>query len=1332
MLTRLSLLAFLCLVPTLALAQDGDLPTYQPMLRQARTSPVFRTATTNCPGATCDTVWVGHSASGAGGSYLGVGVGGVWDFDHDIAGTDSTQGWAHYAMVYTFGPTRPANQRLEWAYDYGNQINAGNTALWAARDLAGRKYVKTGIAGAWHADDLAGVKLNVLNGSEPSAVPIVGARSAWCGLRVTGDTHAIDALTGNAINSDRYVGSGLASSLGEWPGFCNLWDQILYKDFPSTGAGSVAFRVRTDMSNFIDTSSGGSGWFNPDPTNPLNFVNNTADSFMVYVGAPNENAYDTNRRWFSEVLDLSKPWKELFAVSGKTPVSGTDTSVTKAYSGVVPTSGVVRVVFRIKTNRVRGDNSTGVASGFNSKDGAAVLDAVSVDGGAAYGFEATGDIVARALIPNLAAVGGPWATTGKPPASYFHVRNVAELTYSDLCGAIGSPNRLCNLNGNVLLASDKDNGERHAYEHNEVAESPTIDLAVRSAAPGTKNAQGIEATTAARSSAVIQFDLYPGFPSLDTGVFYSLGARSFAPTVWKQPVSGLPTWANFYSYPFLLASIAPICTADAWSLTNLGFPAGQADSVKMMLQADTQTWRFGGNLAESGPYFDNVRFGLVRTVVPPVDVAYFDRLQDQFPWNESVVPGDAVAFDTTAALMRTARRISSTFESLVAGDSLLATSAFGAGDGVSTGTRLDLVFRILPGPGSYTVAGNKTSPLVNRDPAHPFYATYLAANGPFGTPGGHGGTWDPNVWNSARMDSAELNVALVGSVPETVPPANTWMGTLHELDPNFATLGIVHPRCFLTNPPQGFLDSPKVCDGTVPALYGGVPGTTREGTKILPDGWFTPGTHVEYFVRKSSLEAPLTAALLPDTSRVTQQGTSANASYDLERWWNADVLPDFWKSSRYGGGGLACLLLVDQGDRRGADPAYRGALDTLGYGKNNGATSGWLGRGPNTDPNDPAGFVAANRGQYGLNFDHYDVSGAEGGMAGAIGARLTDTPAVPPQRSDRSGPSPAMLAAFYVSVAHYSGDLQFQTLSNGGANSTEPADDIALYAGFLGGASAASHRGLWLSGDDIANEAISFGGDFAVFVADTMGVFLDDDSYKYLTGEVATPIAFRPLAAWNHPGRVYGITNDCVGDPDALQLSGASGSIDAAEYGTGSHVASIARPVAPGTREYRTLFDGFDLSHLRSNYASTGAVGSILENDVGRLAWMDDVVSQFFIVCARRGPVIGVGDLPGTSGRAFVDALHGAWPNPAPRGEAIALRFALATARPVALRIYDVAGRTVATLVRQGIAGENVVQWDGRRADGAAAAPGIYFYALDGAPGAGRLTSRLVLVGNAR
>ena len=322
-----------------------------------------------------------------------------------------------------------------------------------------------------------------------------------------------------------------------------------------------------------------------------------------------------------------------------------------------------------------------------------------------------------------------------------------------------------------------------------------------------------------------------------------------------------------------------------------------------------------------------------------------------------------------------------------AGDSILANSPF-TGDGIATGVRLDLVFRIDPGPGNYVTKGNRASALVNRDPAHPFFATYLANNGPFGTPGGHGGTWNRHVWNSARMDSAENNTYPIISRGIGNPATPVWMGALHESDPNFNTLGISHNVCFLVDP-NGSTDESNIdCSGTPPAVYGAVSGTTKEGTKILPDGWFTPGTHIEYFIRRSTIEAPGTFALLFDTTNVFTQDAAGNPDFDADRWSSVDVLPDMWKSSRYGGAGLACMLMIDGNDRRGAERVYMGAADSLGYGKNNGAKKGWKGLGAGSDPNDPAGFVAANNGQAGLNFDLYEIRASESSEAGHPGVRF--------------------------------------------------------------------------------------------------------------------------------------------------------------------------------------------------------------------------------------------------------------------------------------------------------------------------------------------------------
>jgi len=103
---RKAFVAFLALaaaasVVPLAYAGSEENPGNEPGIVRAQVGPVpsgngqssVATGSGAClgnnPAASCDTVWVGHAA----GTYLGVNTGTVWNFDDDIAGTDSTQGW---------------------------------------------------------------------------------------------------------------------------------------------------------------------------------------------------------------------------------------------------------------------------------------------------------------------------------------------------------------------------------------------------------------------------------------------------------------------------------------------------------------------------------------------------------------------------------------------------------------------------------------------------------------------------------------------------------------------------------------------------------------------------------------------------------------------------------------------------------------------------------------------------------------------------------------------------------------------------------------------------------------------------------------------------------------------------------------------------------------------------------------------------------------------------------------------------------------------------------------------------------------------------------------
>jgi flagellar hook assembly protein FlgD len=75
-------------------------------------------------------------------------------------------------------------------------------------------------------------------------------------------------------------------------------------------------------------------------------------------------------------------------------------------------------------------------------------------------------------------------------------------------------------------------------------------------------------------------------------------------------------------------------------------------------------------------------------------------------------------------------------------------------------------------------------------------------------------------------------------------------------------------------------------------------------------------------------------------------------------------------------------------------------------------------------------------------------------------------------------------------------------------------------------------------------------------------------------------------------------------------------------------------------------------------------------------------------------------------------ALAQNYPNPF--NPATTIRYALPKAERVTLKIYDLLGKEVMTLIdrEQKAAGDHVIFWDGRNQDGRLVASGIYLYQL--------------------
>jgi hypothetical protein len=692
-----------------------------------------------------------------------------------------------------------------------------------------------------------------------------------------------------------------------------------------------------------------------------------------------------------------------------------------------------------------------------------------------------------------------------------------------------------------------------------------------------------------------------------------------------------------------------------------------------------------------------------------------------------------------------------------------------------------MIFRVLPGPGNYSVCGDGTS-AIKKSPSstaiavfngNTFFEQYLTHPGTFATgfgqPGGVAGSngavlkhavangtaahWDPNTWNSARCDTAEMNLfacqgkGILGGPPDVC----RWMATYHESDPHFSVLGVVHNRCFVRCKTCDVSD--VICTGAVPTddmiggyLPVGTAGTTREGTKIIPDDLLTCGSHVEYFFRTTYSEGDTLASsffgMMPDTFRVSPQ--TGEGSTDGHRWEEFSVLPDCWKGATFRhpiyktlGRGPACLLVVDNNDRRGDERAMISVLDTLGateYRKL-GAHNGWHAVGANppavdpvgtaVDINNPAnhrnpagpsastqrvGFVAEHGGQPGTTWDLYQVKASESltTLAGSLGSRLSfQGPACSGLRS-LQGPTSEMLDTYYPLVLFLSGDLNEGIL---GPYRNRSADDAHMIRDYLGrGDPSVQTRGLWVMGDGFVESEEVDGGDHAGLLADLGSEKVLDSDYTRFSGNTDNLAALRSYGAFQGKGAdiFYGIRNECYWTNDVPELTDPVLAVVAASYArnvTLDHVAtaSIFKTYGGSQSPFKSLLDGWDIEHL-TTYLD--------RNTIGRSAYFLKIFSNVWSkLCIGGGSPIFPVDVPGPDGQTTSEFLQ-LFNNPMRSGLAT-VRFGLTKADRVEGRIFDVSGRQVRLLAdRMFPAGEHTLTWDGLDDERRPVPRGVYFTRL--------------------
>jgi len=1134
-------------------------------------------------------------------------------------------------------------------------------------------------------------------------------------------------------------------------------------------------------------------------------ANAPADSFMVYVGAPvNDNnvtfsapltvggsdittVYDKKRRWFSEVIKLAGNCvpnsgcpiigKEIASYAFLHPPTnvtcdfgtlyGTVLKQIKDADGNTSNGGRVRIVFRVKTNRGFDDEAGGNTAGaaFNSGTrGAAIVDNVVVNGWAA----GNGDFEAPDAINNDTAVDATaaWKSTGKPPAVYFHAHSISgigALTFVDPCGSVDSPLRLCNMYGKVIASGDHDASEKdgglfgsNSQDRARWFVSPTVNLKASGNGPGNYNGMGIdqEIATTDQDYRVI-FSLYnAGFVNAtsQTGNFMAVGWQSYP----ARQANGNICWGevrhttaiSFYGPP--QACFETFFTnAKANQLIRTTNAANRPDSLRVYIMRLSRCYTFT-NLVEAtcsptdgvlvGTYYDNISIALQDGAPPPeISFQIWNLINDAFPanGNDALIPA---SFDTCAAQVRiglnNATNIGSPARNCITGDSVLAVAG-------GANTRMDMIFRIKPGPGNYATIGHPETGIRKRPDQvavatsgdGTFFGTYMSSPGEF-SKGTHAGGWNADTWNSARIDTAENNLFPTASNSSAVALTNgTWSATYIESDPKYPVLGISHFICTMTIP-SGLANSLNIkCDGTNWGAYGVGSGyngvtTSREHTKIIPDGMLTPGSHVEYFFRKSDATTGALIGIAPDTNFVIQ---GSEGSTDGHRWQEFSVLPDRWKDGAWAANvqdatAPACMLYVDWADRRGNERVWVGIADSIGAtrAERYGAHNGWHARGDQIITGgavgtDPTIAVYKHGGQPGTIWDMFGIKASESSTtSGSFASRTTTDPTgLRTGKKTLNGPSGLMLRQYYRILLILTGDL---STGNIGPYTDKGDNDVGLLADFASAAQGTSKpRAIWAQGTDLVEGQTDPTSGHPTFTPLQFGAGLVDGDYRSFATDFRDTTDLVPNAPISTNGSKYSTFNNCQLTIDVLstQPSGPFVPVVAGKYvnpttgatqGAGQGSSIYGPSTSPNTtHEAITLIEGFDVANLGTWKTMTSQ---------GTINYYYNVFSNLFAslncTLSGSGPV-SVGENPNN---ALVYFLALRSENPMRSGMA-AISFGITRKERVELKVYDVTGRLVKTLANREFdpaqgspVGQFTIHWDGSNDEGQKVARGVYFYQL--------------------
>ncbi len=323
------------------------------------------------------------------------------------------------------------------------------------------------------------------------------------------------------------------------------------------------------------------------------------------------------------------------------------------------------------------------------------------------------------------------------------------------------------------------------------------------------------------------------------------------------------------------------------------------------------------------------------------------------------------------------------------------------------------------------------------------------------------------------------------------------------------------------------------------------------------------------------------------------------------------------------------------------------------------------------------------------NVDKYDVNGPSSGVGNGPGSRAKTK----------------QLIDQYHKIVWDSGDLESITISDGTVNSDKSNDCTMLINWF----EQSEHVcGLWVCGDDVAYDLDGLASTPALTLMSTWcGVDFIATSYFDETGGRTGGGTVTPLVTGDADAGIF----VHAGVPDKFYAYGgcfvinqfdvldktANGKYAAfypVKLAVNRYAAIASSQLNPGGYAVNTMWFGFSYQYVRDDVVTAPVDRFEIARDV--FAWMQNTVN--------------ITITPAETPKSTTLAQN--FPNPF--NPSTTIKFDLKDKGFVTLKVYNVAGQLVRTLVN-GVKDANTytVTWDGMNDRGGAVASGIYFYKME-------------------